>query len=317
MAYHAAALAAMEHDLGWDPRTADVIVGTSAGSIIGSLLRLGVPASDLAALSVGVETRSTPIPVSEAMNEPSAFPAIGYRSFLRAPHPPTPTMLRNWVRRPWRIDPIALVAGLMADGPVDMALAPMAQALGEAWPTAPLWVCSVRRSDLRRVVFGRDAQAPLGQAVLASCAIPGYFTPVEIDRQTFVDGGVRSPTNADVLCREDVDLGLDLVLIVSPMSGPAAHGVDLGSLMRRYAGSRLHGERDRLRRRGVPSIAIEPGREVVDILGSDFMDDTHLSEIVTAAFVDAGEQLQRTAARSVLTGLDIGRSAHRSSPSAA
>ena len=51
-AYHSGVLAALEHDLGWDPRTAEVIVGTSAGSITGALLRNGVPASELAAWSV-------------------------------------------------------------------------------------------------------------------------------------------------------------------------------------------------------------------------------------------------------------------------
>ena len=33
LAYHAGALAALEHDLGWDPRSADVIVGTSVGAV--------------------------------------------------------------------------------------------------------------------------------------------------------------------------------------------------------------------------------------------------------------------------------------------
>ena len=51
-AFPAGVLAALEHDLRWDPRTADVIVGTSAGSITASLLRGGVPASELAAWTV-------------------------------------------------------------------------------------------------------------------------------------------------------------------------------------------------------------------------------------------------------------------------
>src|SRR3954447_1615368 len=51
-AYHAGALAALEHDLGWDPREADVIVGSSAGSVTGALLRLGVSAADLASAAV-------------------------------------------------------------------------------------------------------------------------------------------------------------------------------------------------------------------------------------------------------------------------
>jgi predicted acylesterase/phospholipase RssA len=43
LAYHAAALTALEHDLGWDARDADIVVGTSAGSIVACLLRMGVP----------------------------------------------------------------------------------------------------------------------------------------------------------------------------------------------------------------------------------------------------------------------------------
>jgi NTE family protein len=35
VAYHAAALAAIERDLGWEPRPAEVVVGTSAGSLVG------------------------------------------------------------------------------------------------------------------------------------------------------------------------------------------------------------------------------------------------------------------------------------------
>ena len=51
-AYHAGVLAALEHDYGWDPRSAEVIIGTSAGSITGSLLRSGIHASELAAWTV-------------------------------------------------------------------------------------------------------------------------------------------------------------------------------------------------------------------------------------------------------------------------
>ena len=49
MAFHAGVLLALHHDLGWDARDADVIVGTSAGSIVGALLRAGVTPEDLAA----------------------------------------------------------------------------------------------------------------------------------------------------------------------------------------------------------------------------------------------------------------------------
>ena len=51
-------------------------------------------------------------------------------------------------------------------------------------------------------------------AVAASCAIPAFFAPVSIDGVRYVDGGVHSPTNADLVA----ELALDLVVISSPMS---------------------------------------------------------------------------------------------------
>ena len=87
--------------------------------------------------------------------------------------------------------------------------------LPDAWPADPLWICAVRQSDGRRVVFGRGDRRPrVADAVAASCAIPGFFAPVVIDGEAHLDGGVHSPTNADVLRGED----LDLVIVSSPMS---------------------------------------------------------------------------------------------------
>src|SRR6202034_136328 len=55
-AYQAGVLAALEREAGWDARDADIIVGTSAGSVTGAALRVGVPATDLAAAMFGVPT---------------------------------------------------------------------------------------------------------------------------------------------------------------------------------------------------------------------------------------------------------------------
>src|SRR5450755_4572197 len=52
-AYQAGVLAGLERQAGWDPRDAELIVGTSAGSVTGAALRVGVPATDLAAMAVG------------------------------------------------------------------------------------------------------------------------------------------------------------------------------------------------------------------------------------------------------------------------
>src|SRR5438105_12785710 len=52
-AWLAGGLAAIAEETGWDPATADVIVGTSAGSMIGALLASGVPPWFMAAHSAG------------------------------------------------------------------------------------------------------------------------------------------------------------------------------------------------------------------------------------------------------------------------
>ena len=302
LAYHAAALAALEHDLGWDPRTADVVVGTSAGSVVGALLRRGIPASDLSAVAVGGETLASPAALTRALRDRPEFPPVSLRSVLgRLPRPPSRALLEAWVRRPWRVDPVTALASVVPDGKLDLVehAAALDELLGSRWPDDELWVCTVRQGDLRRVVMGRDASAPLASAVAASCAIPGYFRPVRIGAESYIDGGVRSPTNADVLRRADIDLAV----IISPMSGRDLRLLGVGSLVRRHARGKLDGERRRLLAAGIPSVVIEPGPEVIDVLGTDFMSDAHADAIVTAAFVDTGEQLRAPVVRTLVAGL--------------
>src|SRR5215207_7200848 len=120
LAYHAAALAAIEHDLGWDPRSADVVVGTSAGSLVGALLRRGVPASDLSAVTVGAEPHSSPPGLANAMREQPEFPSVRLASFLTGPRLPSPALVAAWARRPWRLDPIASLVSVLPDGTLDL-----------------------------------------------------------------------------------------------------------------------------------------------------------------------------------------------------
>src|SRR3954451_12671639 len=105
LAYYAAALTALEHDLGWDARDAEIVVGTSAGSIVAGLLRQGVPPSDLAARAVGIEPPGSPLHLTSGLSDP-ALPAWQIRSMLRPPRLPGPAMLASWARSPWRLAPV-------------------------------------------------------------------------------------------------------------------------------------------------------------------------------------------------------------------
>src|SRR3954471_12436637 len=74
-AFHIGVLAALEEATGWDPRTADVIVGTSAGAIIGALLRAGLGPRDLAARALGEDLSAEGQKVAAVLGRPGPVPA--------------------------------------------------------------------------------------------------------------------------------------------------------------------------------------------------------------------------------------------------
>jgi NTE family protein len=305
-AYHAGVLTALETDLGWDPREADVIVGTSAGSIVASLLRLGVSPSDLAALLAQATHHAThplvtdgwiaPVEVVEPPPTVRSIFGAGLPALWASSRAPLSALTKRWVNSPWAFDPIGAIASLLPPGrlPIRPNVGFFDDYSGEQWPDRELWLTTVRRRDLRRVVFGRgDLRARLGAAVAASCAVPGYFAPVEIGGEDHVDGGVRSPTNADVLRRE----ALDLVVIVSAMSAderPSWHAGPAVAL-RRHAHDKLMAERRALERAGIATVAFAPTPDVLRWQGANLLEAANTVDIVREAFLGTGEQLAREA----------------------
>jgi NTE family protein len=193
------------------------------------------------------------------------------------------------------------MASVIPDGTLDIEgqLELVREAFGEGWPEDDLWICVVGQHDMARRVFGRDRSGPLTAAIAASCAVPGYFSPVSIDGRAYVDGGVRSPTNVDVLVGRE----LDLAIIVSPMSGHGLGYFGLEAVVRRHAKRKLAGERAALEAAGVATVVIEPSADVLPVLGVDFMSDENVEAITHAAFLDTGAQLQRPGIRARLDPL--------------
>ena len=148
------------------------------------------------------------------------------------------------------------------------------------WPEQPLWIATVRRRDGRRVVFGRPGSpdAPLHLAVSASCAIPGFFQPVLIGDHTYVDGGAHSPTNAALLRGQ----GLDLVVVVSPMSGPPGRP-SFYAASRRHAARRLQREIAALERVGTRTVVFEPTEREQRVMGDDLMSGRKVKAVIAAA----------------------------------
>lgn len=271
MAFHGGVLDALAEATGWDPRTAEVVVGTSAGSLTAALLRVGLPASDLAAIS---EDR----PLSAAgqvLRQGSSVhnPRVSLGAFLHTRPLADPRAVVEGLLRPWSRRPASWAAALLPSGAISTE--PISAGLdaffGDRWPQGRTWLCAVRLSDGRRVVFGRDGSPParVGQAVAASCAIPGYFTPVVIGGSRYVDGGVRSMLNLPLVR----DLDLDAVVVSAPMASASRWPTaTLDAPLRWVLRAQLEGEAAPLRRRGIPVLALLPTHQVALAMGVNAMD---------------------------------------------
>jgi NTE family protein len=291
-AYHSGVLAVLEHDFGFDARKADVIVGTSAGSITGVLLRLGVPAEDLAAWTVkaplsgegGVLTHIA------ATSVPDLAPLRPLKLLRRPLRLPRPEMLRRALTQPLQFRPLAAAMTLLAPGQHDIAeqLAALRELDQADWPDRDLCICAVRRRDGRRVVFGRRGtpKVPIHLAVAASCAVPGYFAPVRIDGRSYIDGGVHSPTNAAILRSS----GVDLAIVISPMSGPAGWRPGFYAAARRHSTRVLNREVRALEAAGIRTVVFAPGPEEQRVMGDDVMSRDRLQEVIQESFLGAGRQ---------------------------
>lgn len=282
IAYHGAVLSALEEVTGWDPRQAEILVGTSAGSLTAAMLRAGVPAADLARISEGQSLSEEGERVAALGRphrpRPRAIDALAMRPVA------DPVAVLRAVSRPWAVSPKAVaVAALPSGGISTRAISAGIDAVyGGRWAEQPLWLCSYDLRAGRRVVFGRPGapDATVGQAVAASCAIPMYFRPVTIQGRRFVDGGVHSMTNLDLVAGQ----GLDLVVAVSPMSQAASWGAwSPALLLRQPLRSRLRAEVEALKRSGVPVVAIHPGRAVTSAMGLNPMDAARRAAVSRSA----------------------------------
>lgn len=289
-AYHAGVLASFA-EAGWDARSADVVVGSSAGSVTGSLLRLGLSAQDLAAWATDGTVSPEGAELLDALGQDlPELPPPSLSDFVRGWRLPSRALIARAARRPWAFRPGVAAITLMPSGKIDIRQrAEVLDRDGDRWPEG-LWICAARRHDGRRVVFGRPGapEARLSDAVAASCAIPGYLAPVQIGRSEYIDGGVHSPTNADVLA----PLGLDIVVVVSPMS---SHGVvrSPDAAMRWSARRRLDREVARLRAAGTQVIRVEPTQRVIGSMGLNAMADDRTDRVVEAGRRQAAALLQR------------------------
>ncbi|MFN2545550.1 MAG: patatin-like phospholipase family protein [Actinomycetota bacterium] len=269
-AFHAGVLSALEEGTGWDPRDAEIVVGTSAGAQVGTGLRIGLSAADMAAKIADRPASPEGERIFALLGEtPTLAPKL--RQLARRPHLPSPQLLRRFAMHPLT-SMGSFATAFLPEGSLSVQEYARAfhRVLGDEWPEEALWLCAARANDGRREVFGRTGSPPtdVATAVAASCAVPWLFAPVEIDGVRYVDGGVCSPTNLDLLAGK----GLDLVIVVSPMSVARHPGRQIDIPLRRLFRLRLAREAAKVRRGGTRVVAFQPAAEEMAALGLNAMD---------------------------------------------
>lgn len=292
-AYHAGAIAAISAVTGFDAREAELLVGTSAGSGLSASLRMGFPPVDLLA-------RATDQPLS-----PEGEALVKDQPTGRVQVPQRP-VIGSWFvpAAPWLMAPAFLSRGGVRPGMAAAAWLPRGTAdttlLGErirsiygtGWPERPTWINAVRLRDGKRVVFGRDdvVVPDLGTAVQASSAVPGFFEPVKIGKHDYIDGGVWSPTNLDLVA----GLAFDLVVVISPMSAvKSALGRSIHAVGRTVNARTLASEVDKVRTRGTPVLCIQPTADAIRVMGLNPLENTKAPAVARQAYDEVSELLEK------------------------
>lgn len=302
-------LHALASETGWDPGSADFLVGTSAGAMVGGLLASGVPPWFMVAHSAG----ETAGPVTASSR--SGGSRLTLHRGLPALGPGSWRLALASLARPYRYSPAAILAGwlpqgLMSSEPLKRTIRGVA---GDGWAPHPnLWIMACDHQTGRRVAFGRaDApSASLADAVAASCAIPGFYRPVRIGGRPYVDGGVVSTSNLDLLA----DLDLDLVICLNPTSSLHAPqsrtvGDRAAGVLRQASGRRLGNEAKCVRASGTEVVLIQPTVQDLDAMGTNLMSASRRGQVIDVAVQTVSAHLQEPELRARLRELPAGEPA--------
>ncbi|HWZ42265.1 MAG TPA: patatin-like phospholipase family protein [Candidatus Saccharimonadales bacterium] len=187
---------------GVDLSQADLIVGTSAGSFVGAYLAMG---NDIAQLA---ETFSAGEPQPVSTTQPAA-PAPDL-SILIGKLQEAVSGVRPAKEVRAEIGAWALTSKTISEQDFIASLGGWLSGLPEnAWPGRPYACTAVDAADGSFTVWSQEAGIGLARAVASSCSVPGIFPPITIRGRRYIDGGMRSATNADVA------KGYDSVLVVA------------------------------------------------------------------------------------------------------
>ena len=240
---------------GIDPGAADLVVGTSAGSIVGTYIAGDRLDEGLARQSQGSDPEITAM-IAEA-NVPAMLQLFAYWASL--------TELNREVMAD--IGAKALAAKTAAEEKWTAYFKDLVPI--EEWPGTPLKLTAVDTASGDFQVWDGDSSIPIHLAVASSCAVPGMFPPVTINGKRYTDGGVRSGTSADLAT------GFDSVLIVAPI-GSGKDGIDP------ILGRTSRAEAEALRAAGSRVELAFPDADSLEAMGINRMDSSRRPQCIEA-----------------------------------
>lgn len=207
-AYEIATLMSLELATGWIPQTSEVVIGTSSGSFVTSLVRNDALTLD-SIVQPGDDREAVANRIRTHLYRRGGSPAVG--KWVRHG-------LTAGIRRPGLTFFLGSPAPYQAVGLAEWVGTQIGEDAALSWPDAPTAIVAYDIEEQKRVVFGTAGAPTVGMAdaVAASAAIPLLFRPYGIDGRLYVDGGVASGTHADLVLGHTSPL--DLVLIVAPMA---------------------------------------------------------------------------------------------------
>lgn len=255
--FHFGTLLALRMATGWDPASADVVVGTSSGAAVAAITRSG--RLDLEALVGNVD------------GDTEFAAALGERIYRRVPFRGVGRWVRHGLLPGLRRPGVRFVLGAPAAYSTDGIADWVRRALGPAadgWPEDPTTIVAYEIESKQRVAFGTvgSPDIDIATAVAASAAVPMVFNPVTIHGKRYVDGGIASGTNADLVLghREP----LDLLIVIAPMAATRHrdHARFYEGVLDRFGGSALTTELDIIHGAWPETelVVLRPDEEVLD-----------------------------------------------------
>ena len=198
----------------------DVLLGTSAGSTVAAQLGSGASLDELFARQVAETSREldSGIDVEDIVGL--------FVTAMSDPDASTEQKLQ-------RIGAVALASDTVAEQVRRDVIAHRLPA--HDWPQRVLRVTTIDTATGELVVFDRNSDVALVDAVAASCAVPGAWPPVTIGDRRFMDGGVGSIVNMDAAA----DCAAVVVLVPSGEFSPSPFGGGAAFEVSAFPGSTL------------------------------------------------------------------------------